>query len=160
MSPAWPPSNAEDLTAFHEGRKAVPYYDQFGFPTCGIGHKLSNEKYAPLSQWPIATDEQIDAWFQQDRAAAAAECQRIFDSAWDGFGDARQAAFEDMAFELGEAGLGAFHETVQAAIDGDWAACATFARQSLWDRQVPHRAAHDEALIRTGDWGALARIAA
>jgi lysozyme len=153
--PAWPPANSHDLTAFNEGCRNVPYYDQFGFPTNGRGHKLSNIKYAPLNEWPVATDDQVDAWFTDDLATAEAECRRIFGTLWDQMNDARHGAFIDMAFEMGEAGLQNFHGMIAAVEAGDWTTAAGQAKASLWDRQVPHRAAHDEALIATGDWASI-----
>lgn len=51
------PSTAEFIAEF-EGCRLDAYHDIAGYPTIGIGHKLSDEKWADLSQWPPITREQ------------------------------------------------------------------------------------------------------
>ena len=46
-----------EFIANEEGLRLEPYHDIAGFPTIGVGHKLSGEKYADLSQWQAITRE-------------------------------------------------------------------------------------------------------
>lgn len=154
------PTSGIALTTLHEGTCFVPYYDQFGFPTNGRGHKLSSQAKEPLSNFPVASPAQVEAWFAADYATAVQECQQVFGPAWDTFNSARQAAFIDMAFEMGEHGLANFHGMIAATKINDWAKAGVEAEDSLWDRQVPHRASHDVALIQTGDWNSLIALLA
>ena len=149
------------LVRAHEGCRLAPYHDSLGYPTIGIGHLLSREAWADLSQWAPITEGEAEAIFSTDLARAADECRELFGDAWGDIAEptlasARQAALIDMVFELGEAGLGKFHLMIAAIGRGDWEEAARQAHASLWDRQVPKRAADDEALLRTDDWAALA----
>lgn len=154
----WPPATGRDLTRMNEGCRWAPYYDSLGFPTQGIGHLLSKEHLEPLAKFPPVTTTQIEAWFADDYAAAGAHARHVFGAAWDGFGDARQAALTDMAFELGEGGLHKFQHMIDAILGGDWVKAAACAKDSLWDRQVPKRAMRVETLLATGDWASLAAL--
>lgn len=151
----WPPKSAQELIGEHEGTCRVPYRDSRGYPTCGIGHKLADNKDIPLAQFPVATDGQISTWFVRDVGQATQDCECLFGSAWATMGDARRAAFLDMCFQIGGAGLSRFPKMLAAVMAGNWKVAADEASASRWDEQTPHRAAHDEALILIGDWSAL-----
>jgi len=150
--------NVEDWLAFDEGRRRDPYYDSEGYPTIGIGHLLLNQKGADLARWQPIDDSEIDRLFEEDRAKALDGCRAIFGEGFDAFADARQAAFINMCFQLGEAGLRAFRNMIAAARQNDWAAASAQARQSLWYNQVPERADRVIAVLNVGDWTPLANL--
>ena len=50
------PSTAEFIAQW-EGLRRRPYHDVAGYPTIGVGHKLSNDKWTPLDKWPAITRE-------------------------------------------------------------------------------------------------------
>jgi lysozyme len=156
MMSTWPPATGRDLTRINEGKRFAPYYDSLGFATIGVGHLLSNEHLIPLAKFPPATDRQIEDWFAADYAAAQDHARDVVgDDAWASMSDARQAALTDMAFELGQGGLQKFQHMLDAIRAGDWEKAAAYAKDSLWDRQVPKRAMRVETLLRTGEWSSL-----
>ena len=53
-------STAEFIIGW-EGLELAPYHDSAGYPTIGVGHKLSDEVKADLSRWkPITREAAID----------------------------------------------------------------------------------------------------
>ena len=70
----------EEFVAKEEGLRLRPYYDAAGFPTVGVGHKLSDERNAPLSNWKAITHAQALKLLQTDLAgfrAGVAEAMSI-----------------------------------------------------------------------------------
>lgn len=133
------------LIEFHEGRKPLAYQDTRGNWTVGVGHDLEAK---PLS------DAAVDQIFKDDLADALAECWAIFGSAWASINAPRQAALQDMAYELGEGGLAKFVEMIAAVRVGDWPTAAAQALSSAWAAEVPERAKMDAEMLLTGGWPA------
>jgi GH24 family phage-related lysozyme (muramidase) len=71
--------------------------------------------------------------------------------------DARQIAFLDMRYNLGERGIGQFHNMIAAARAGEWDQAAAEAKDSLWFRQVKRRGENIVAILANGriDWHML-----
>jgi lysozyme len=145
-----PISSALDLIKAHEGCRLTAYADTEGKWTIGWGRCVPG-----IKRGDTCTQEQADAWLEEAyRDAAAAAC-RVAQRAgidWSSLGDARQAVLIDMAYELGEAGLGAFHRTLAAIRDGLYIAASAHGLDSLWARQVPHRASQDMRMLQSGLW--------
>jgi peptidoglycan hydrolase-like protein with peptidoglycan-binding domain len=137
----------QDFIAKHEGYVDHVYLDSRGFPTAGIGHLLPAGRYH-VGQKISAS--QITAWFQQDVAKAIAGARRDIGPAYDRLDDARKMVVIDMVFNLGEGGFGQFHQTIHAIQTGHFAQAASNMLQSLWARQVGHRATEDAAIMRSG----------
>ncbi len=49
-----------------ESLRLAPYHDPIGLPTVGVGHLLSREKWADLSQWPTITRGEADDLLRDD----------------------------------------------------------------------------------------------
>jgi len=60
----------ENLMALREGRETTVYLDSLGKPTVGIGHLVLPEDNLKVGD--TITDEQVDALFKKDGAAAMA----------------------------------------------------------------------------------------
>jgi peptidoglycan hydrolase-like protein with peptidoglycan-binding domain/GH24 family phage-related lysozyme (muramidase) len=131
----------------HEGNVDHVYRDSRGFPTAGIGHLLTGGNYH-IGQKVSA--EQVAAWFKHDVASAIAGAKRDIGPAYERLDEARRMVVIDMAFNLGTAGFGSFHETIHAIQTGNYAQAASRMLQSLWARQVGHRATEDAAIMRSG----------
>jgi GH24 family phage-related lysozyme (muramidase) len=157
-------SSVAELITEHEGRKSVPYLDSRGKLSCGVGHCLDTDplpadvlaQFAArgidprIGPWP---DDLIDLVFDNDIRDADRACIAIFGAAeLAQFSAPRQAAFCDMAFELGHAGLAKFEHMIAAAQLGQWETAAAESLASEWASQVPNRAKMDAALIKTGEW--------
>ncbi|HMG21176.1 MAG TPA: peptidoglycan-binding protein, partial [Kofleriaceae bacterium] len=137
----------QDFIAKHEGYVDHVYLDSRGFPTAGIGHLLPAGRYHVGQKISAA---QITAWFQQDVSKSIAGAKRDIGSAYDRLDEARKMVVIDMVFNLGEGGFGQFHATIHAIQTGNFAQAATNMLQSLWARQVGHRATEDAAIMRSG----------
>ena len=137
----------QDFIARHEGNVDHVYLDSRGFPTAGIGHLLTGGHFHVGQK---ISREQITAWFKQDVAKAIAGAKRDIGGAFDRLDEARKIVVIDMVFNLGTGGFGQFHATIQAIRTGHFAQAADHMLQSLWARQVGHRATEDAAIMRSG----------
>lgn len=137
----------QDFIARHEGYVDHVYLDSRGFPTAGIGHLLTGGHFHVGQK---VSREQITAWFKQDVAKAIAGARRDIGGAFDRLVEARKIVVIDMVFNLGTAGFGQFHNTIQAIKTGHFAQAADNMLQSLWASQVGHRATEDAAIMRSG----------
>ncbi|HEY0992258.1 MAG TPA: peptidoglycan-binding protein [Kofleriaceae bacterium] len=137
----------QDFIARHEGNVDHVYLDSRGFPTAGIGHLLTGGHFHVGQK---ISREQITAWFKQDVAKAIAGAKRDIGGAFDRLDEARKIVVIDMVFNLGAGGFGQFHATIQAIRTGHFAQAADHMLQSLWARQVGHRATEDAAIMRSG----------
>jgi lysozyme len=137
----------QHFIAKHEGYVDHVYLDSRGFPTAGIGHLLPRGRYHVGQK---ISAEQITAWFRQDTAQAIAGARRDIGPAYDRLDEARKMVVIDMVFNLGVQGFGQFHATIHAIQTGNYAQAASNMLQSLWARQVGHRATEDAAIMRSG----------
>src|SRR5258708_23758111 len=154
-----PIASIDDLIYFHEGRRHQCYDDATSLPlnlgdhckgTATIGEGHTGPEVQPGLVW---TDEQIAAAKAADLAIATSRAAADIGVEWDGIDEVRQAAFIDMAFEMGGNGLAGFHHMIIAARAGDWSAASRFALESAWARtEAPHRARDDADMILTGQW--------
>jgi lysozyme len=128
--------------ARHEGRRNKMYKDSVGVETIGIGHNLRDR---PIS------DAAVDQIFSDDLAET--ERELLEHAPWIGdLDDARQGVLLDMAFNLGVAGLLAFHATLAAIQRGDYFTAAAHMMDSVWAKQVGLRAEELAEQMRSGDW--------
>ena len=68
-----------EFIAKEEGLRLEPYHDVAGFPTIGIGHKLSDEKWADLRQWPAVTKAEALRQFDGHLSHFKSGVERIID---------------------------------------------------------------------------------
>ena len=128
--------------ARHEGRRAMMYEDSLGIETIGIGHSLRR----PIS------DRAIEQIFADDLADT--EKELLAHASWIGeLDEARQGVLYNMAFNLGVAGLLAFHATLASIQRGDYFTAAAHMMDSRWARQVGIRAEELAEQMRSGEWG-------
>ena len=132
-----------------EGLKLVQYFCPAGYPTIGVGHKLSHIKNDPEA-WPKEIElRRAGQYLTEDITDAVRTVERIFPE-WEEWSEARQHALINMAFNLGEWKLRGF-KLMKAAIDSrDWEQAAKEAKDSLWYRQVGTRAERIVSAIREG----------
>jgi len=136
--------DAETLLTAEEGRRNVVYPDQFGYPTCGIGHKDSSMRIGD-----VVSDEQVDAWFAADFTNAAG----AISARWPAFSTldvVRQSYVISLAFQLGTDGALAFHHTLDCLAAGDWQGAHDGALASKWHQQTPARCERAAMAFLTG----------
>lgn len=110
-----------------------------GKVSVGIGRNISD---VPLS------DAVIYLMFVEDLMEAERVCVKLFGAdLWNSWGDHRKLGFLNMAFNLGEAGLSSFVNTLRFAKLEDWRNVERNIKDSLYYRQVGSRAERVIAMI-------------
>ena len=138
-----------------EGVRLDVYRDSEGVLTVGYGFNLEipmdAKERAYLNGHDPAdgvTQEQAE-WLLRYRAERAVE---NFQRRWPPYTDqplAVRVALADMVYELGDTGLAGFHTMLRLLEEGDYAAAADDALQTLWAREVPNRARRVTDLFRS-----------
>ena len=123
-----------------EGYRTKPYEDTVGKLTIGVGRNLDDVG--------LHADE-IDLMLTNDMAAAE-KTARVLIPSFDSLSDARKAVVINMAFNLGQAKLGAFTNTLSAINEGRYGAAADEMLKSRWAVQVGQRAERLAELMRNG----------
>lgn len=141
------------------------YYDSVGIPTIGIGYNLQRSDAAgSMGKYGLSLSAVLDdcrhktktQFFSNDNALdqfrinsfkGAIQCASIFAPNQPPL---VTSALNDMAFNLGCAGLNAFKQVHSAIIDGDYQSAANHAKDSKWCRQVGGRCIRDTNCIASG----------
>jgi lysozyme len=121
------------------------YQDSLGYWTAGVGFLMDRRRGGGLRPEEIR-------WILQNRLGLN---RNALVGKWPHFAaldTVRQAAFENMAYEMGVDGLLAFTNTLRAAEQGDWQAVHSDVLDSAWARQVPPRAHRVAQQLLTGEW--------
>lgn len=156
-----PITDVLSLLRRHEGLRLAAYDDATGQPvvagdacagTLTIGYGHTGSDVAPGDIW---TKDQAEATLEQDARKAWLVCRSIIGPLlWMELDVVRQAALQDMAFNLGEGGLSKFVHLLDAVRSGAWSVAAHEALSSKWAGQVRQRAADDAHMLLTGEWPA------
>lgn len=140
--------SVDDLIQYHEGCVLAAIPDTNGF-SIGYGHDGA-------IKGQTCTQAEADAWFAWDFAVATQRAMTDLTPAyWDKLDIVRRAALQDMAYELGGAGLSAFAKMLQAIRAEDWVTARLEALNSQWAHQVLSRAVMDAEMLLTGEWPAI-----
>lgn len=155
---------ASDLESYikgNEGCRLAAFDDATGEPvpaggtcqgTLTIGYGHTGKDIIPGM---VITQDQAEAFFQSDlttairgaSAALGAQYWLTIPAAW-------RAALVDMAFELGEYGLGGFHKMLAAMRWGDANGAAAELRASKYYAEVPARAERNRQMLLTNEFPA------
>ena len=125
---------------YDEGIKYEIYNDHLGYPTFGIGHLITEDdpEYGKPIGTPIS-ESRVYAVFNNDVDIAIDECRALYDF-WDDLPGEVQEILVNMMFNLGRPRLSKFKKMKLALGVGHWKLAAAEGRDSLWYRQVTHRA--------------------
>lgn len=130
-----------DSIKLHEGFRARPYVDTTGHMTIGYGLNLdsgiteSEARHLLCNRLQSAIGEaSTQAWW-----------------ACLGGNDARERAMVEMVYNLGVAGVAGFKNAIQCLCANDFSGAATHFLDSLWHKQVGHRAEVLAQMIMTGE---------
>ena len=137
--------NIRDQLARDEGRKRSFYFDSLGYATIGIGRLIDARRNGGLSE------AEIDFLFANDLAAKSAELDAALPW-WRELDEVRGAVLQNMAFQMGTAGLLKFQNTLALIHAHQWEKAAQAMRNSLWYRQTPERAERLCQQIISGEW--------
>lgn len=128
------------MLANDEGSRSKPYRDTVNKLTIGIGRNLDD---VGLSQ------DEIGLLLENDIARAEMAARRLI-PAFDALSEARQCVVVSMAFNMGEATLSTFKNTLACINHAQWASAAAGMRQSLWAKQVGDRAERLAKMMENG----------
>jgi len=135
---------AKKHTIANEGIVLSRYVDSLGFPTIGIGHRITGKEKIGNK----ITKEKALSIFDKDYNIAKNIAKAI--PGWNLLNPAQQAALTDMAFNLGEAGLKGFKNTLSAIEAGDYDVAGEEILDSKYSSQVGRRALLNANLMKTG----------
>lgn len=123
------------------GQPIVPGSKVIGHPTIGYGRALDTNGIT-------AAEESL--LFADDIQTVEPKLQNSL-GFYNGLTDGRKYVLVSMAFELGWAGLLAFHSMLAAMRAGQWNDAAADMSDSLWAKQVPGRVQRLMQIMREGD---------
>lgn len=150
-----------DQLGVDEGNRTHVYTDTAGHPTVGIGFNLDRadartrlagvgaDYDAVRAGTQDLSQDQINQLFSHD-VGTAVDTARGYYAGFDQLDATRQRVLTNMAFNMGPATLGQFHQLHTALTNGDWNAAATAMQNSHWANQVGDRATRLIDHMRTG----------
>jgi len=141
---------AIDLIKSHEGCRLTAYRDTLGKLTIGYGRCVPG-----IKSGDTCTQASADAWLDDAVKVAGAGAVRVCQRAginWAALSEPRRAVLTDMAYQLGEGGLGAFRNMLGAIKGEMWIAAATAGLASMWAKQTPNRAHQNMTIMQSGEW--------
>ena len=122
-----------------EGKRSKPYKDTVGILTIGVGRNLEKG----------LSDDEIALLLKNDIAEADKAARTVF-PAFDSLTEARKAVLVNMAFNLGQARLAGFVNTLKAIAEGRYDDAADGMLASKWAVQVGQRAQRLAKAMRDG----------
>lgn len=150
----------EDQLVLHEGLRLRPYRCTAGKLTIGVGRNLDDVGIRAAETTKLGLTKasvvangvsraQAFTLLENDIEAAKAGLDR-FAAWWRVLDPIRRRVLIDMCFNLGEARLASFVNTLAAVRRRDWSAAAAGMRNSLWYRQVGDRGERLAVMMQTG----------
>lgn len=148
----------QQLINLHEGRRSKQYLDSLGIPTIGIGHNLKASapcqdvvKLQTFAGLPIDDDWTDDSINAQYRVDLNANCAWLWVKPWwSNLSEPRQAALNDMGFNLGPETFQKFGTFLGLIAGGDYDAAALDLLKTAVYHELPKRYGELETIIRTG----------
>lgn len=124
-----------------EGVKYVIYIDHLGYPTFGVGHRITRED---KEYWePIGTavsEKRVRAAFEKDLCTAIGDCEAIYGEGFSRWPRDVHEVLVNMMFNMGRTRMRKFKKMKAALMKQDWKEAAKEGRDSRWHKQVPNRA--------------------
>ena len=128
-----------------EGCRLAAYQDTLGVWTIGWGHTGPE-----IVKGLVWTQSQADAQLEADLDAIVDGL--VADIPWfEGLDPIRQDVLADMAFNMGDAGLMDFKNTLALVDSGQFTRAAAAMLASTWASQVPTRAVRLAKMMKTGE---------
>ncbi|ASD52063.1 baseplate hub subunit and tail lysozyme [Pseudomonas phage PspYZU05] len=149
-----------------EGIRLSVYWDTEGYPTIGIGHLIIPIKTKDINVINAALSEQVGR--PVNRTITMEEAESLFNGdllktqteirlnskvgpVYAKVNRSRQMALENMAFQMGTAGLANFTNMLNAMYNEDWKTAYNEGRDSLWFTQTKGRASRVTLIILNGN---------
>ena len=132
--------------ALQENLEQEAYQDSLGNWTIGVGHTPSYQG----EYWSI--DKCLSVFWVDITTKGVTPISTVFPWARGKMSDIRWWVFVNMAFNMGIGNFLNFHNTINAAQNGDWEACAEGMRDSIWYHQVGQRGVELVQQMLTNKW--------
>lgn len=124
-----------------EGVKYATYMDHLGYPTFGIGHRITRED---KEYWePLGTEiskKRVKEAFEQDLYTAIGDCEALYGNRFLSWPAEVHEVLVNMMFNMGRTRMKKFKKMREALLLQDWKEAAKEGRDSKWHQQVPNRA--------------------
>jgi len=133
-----------NLIKEHEGVVKHAYQDSRGYWTIGVGRLIDEKLKGGLS------DDEIDYLLAND--VKRCEDEAVTYPFYAKMDEARKAVIISMLFNLGKPNFDKFQNMQAALLVGDFHTASNEMLNSLWAKQVGHRANHLAQMMRTGEW--------
>ena len=164
-----PAITIQQMLRHDEGVRLKVYFDQYNYPTIGIGHLitgqpitdmavinkiLSNQVGRTVTGNPGSiTMDEVTTLFNQDISTMQSGMlsNSNISPVYKKVNKSRQLALENMAFQLGVGGLAKFTNALQYMYEENWAGAYNALRDSLWFNQTPGRSAAVSYCILVGN---------
>lgn len=141
----------EKLLMFEEGLRLEAYYDSEGYPTIGIGHKLSANKYEDLGNWDNISMAECKDMFNKDINSVLTYIKGSpFKEVYNNLDNDRRVIIESMCFQMGIASVSRFHKTWKYLELGLYNLASEEMLNSKWAKQTPQRALRHSEVIKSG----------
>ncbi len=135
-------ADLESLLVRDEGEKLFAYKDTVGKITVGVGRCLDTEGITQIeSRYLLKND------IEKHTLAVLESLPWVSQ-----LNPARQAVLISMCFNMGLKGLLQFHNTLALIEQGKYQEASQAMLQSLWAKQVGHRAERLSQQMATGEW--------
>jgi len=128
----------------HEGFVEHAYKDSEGYWTIGYGRLIDERLGGGIS----AKEAEFLLMNDINQVIEAAKKYTFSDN----LNEPRKAVIISMMFNLGQPRFDKFRNTKDAIHAGDYELAAYEMLDSMWRKQVGHRAEHLAEMMRTGDW--------
>lgn len=129
---------ARGRTIRHEGSVLQVYHDSLGYPTVGIGHRVTLHDGLKVGDW--ITEAKCSALFEKDWNHAVSQANDIC-ADHEITEPVAVGVLAEMTFQLGAGGVRKFRKTLGYLADAEWKWAADEMVDSKWFRQTPKRAA-------------------
>lgn len=133
-----------DLIKQHEGFVEHAYKDSEGYLTIGYGRLIDERLGGGIS----AKEAEFLLMNDINQVIEAAKKYTF----WDSLNEPRKAVIISMMFNLGQPRFDKFRNTKDAIHAGNFELAASEMLNSMWRKQVGHRAEHLAEMMRTGEW--------
>ena len=136
---------------YEEGYEGKPYLCSEGYPTYGIGHKLSNKKgnLSAYSDLYISLDE-AKVLLAKDCEPLHHDLSRVIGKPYTRLTPSRKIVIQSMAFQMGVEGVAKFKNMWKSVEQGDWNMVSAHMLDSKWARQTPQRASRHSTVMKYG----------
>lgn len=142
--------SGQDLTRFNEGLTLIAKPDNGHF---ALGYGCDYWNGLPVREGQTCTPAEADAQFRLAYAAACTHAETdIGPAEYAALSEQRQAVLNDMAYQLGERGLAAFHDLLAYVRSCNWIKAAVALYQSRLFSQTTERQLRNIAILITGEW--------